>query len=71
MKPRLSLSSFYLKNFKAVQDSKKHKITSLTLFIGNNGSGKSSIVEAMEAFQSVRKVRWKREIQFYERSART
>jgi predicted ATPase len=53
MKPKLSLSSFCLKNFKAVQDSKTIKLTPLTAFIGNNGSGKSSIVEAMETFQSV------------------
>jgi len=42
-----------LKNFKAVQDSKTIKFTPLTAFVGNNGSGKSSIVEAMETFQSV------------------
>ena len=53
MKPKLSLSSFCLKNFKAVQDSKTIRFTPLTVFIGNNGSGKSSIVEAMETFQSV------------------
>lgn len=53
MKSKLSLSSFSLKNFKAVQDSKTIKFTPLTVFIGNNGSGKSSIVEAMETFQSV------------------
>lgn len=53
MKPKLSLSSFCLKNFKAVQDSKTMKFTPLTAFVGNNGSGKSSIVEAMETFQSV------------------
>jgi AAA15 family ATPase/GTPase len=46
MKPKLSLSSFCLKNFKAVQDSKTIRFTPLTVFIGNNGSGKSSIVEA-------------------------
>jgi len=53
MKPKLSLSSFCLKNFQAVQDSKTIKFTPLTAFVGNNGSGKSSIVEAMETFQSV------------------
>ena len=53
MKPKLSLSSFCLKSFKAVQDSKTIKFTPLTAFVGNNGSGKSSIVEAMETFQSV------------------
>jgi predicted ATPase len=44
MKPKLSLSSFCLKNFKAVQDSKTIKFTPLTAFVGNNGSGKSSRV---------------------------
>jgi AAA15 family ATPase/GTPase len=53
MKPKISLSSFSLKNFKAVQDSKTIRFTQLTVFIGNNGSGKSSIVEAMKTFQSV------------------
>lgn len=53
MKPKLSLLSFYLKNFKAVQNSKTIRFTPLTVFIGNNGSGKSSIVEAMETFQSI------------------
>ena len=53
MKSKLSLSSFCLKNFKAVQNSKTIKFTPLTVFIGDNGSGKSSIVEAMETFQSI------------------
>ncbi len=53
MKSKMSLSSFSLKNFKAVQDSKTIRFTPLTVFIGNNGSGKSSIVEAMETFNSV------------------
>ncbi len=53
MKPKISLSSFCLKNFKAVQNSKTIRFTPLTVFIGNNGSGKSSIIEAMETFQSI------------------
>ena len=53
MKSKLPLTSFRLQNFKAVQDSKTIKFTPLTAFIGNNGPGKSSIVEAMETFQSV------------------
>ncbi|MFH1672908.1 MAG: AAA family ATPase [Pseudomonadota bacterium] len=44
MKSKISLSSFSLKNFKAVQDSKTIKFTPLTAFVGNNGSGKSSRV---------------------------
>ncbi len=53
MRSKLSLLSFCLKNFKAVQNSKTIKFTPLTVLIGNNGSGKSSIVEAMETFQSI------------------
>jgi predicted ATPase len=53
MKPNSSLASFCLKNFKAVQDSKTIRFTPLTVFIGNNGSGKSSIVEALETFQAI------------------
>ena len=53
MKSNLFLKSISLKNFKAIQNSKTIKYTPLTVFIGNNGSGKSSIVEAMETFQSI------------------
>jgi predicted ATPase len=49
----MNLSSFCLRNFKAVQNSKSIRFTPLTVFIGNNGSGKSSIVEALETFQSI------------------
>ncbi|MBW2249614.1 MAG: AAA family ATPase [Deltaproteobacteria bacterium] len=49
----MNLSSFCLRNFKAAQNSKSIRFTPLTVFIGNNGSGKSSIVEAMETFQSI------------------
>jgi predicted ATPase len=41
MKGKLSLFSFKVKNFKAVQDRRTIKVTPLTVFIGNNGSGKS------------------------------
>lgn len=46
------LRSFRLKNFKAVRDSGTIQFTPLTVFIGNNGSGKSSIVEGLETFQA-------------------
>ena len=49
----LSLQSFRLKNFKAVRDSGLVKFTPLTVFIGNNGSGKSSLIEGLETFQSI------------------
>ena len=53
MKSKMFLSSFSLKNFKVGQGSKTIRFTPLTVFIGNNGSGKSSIVEAIETFQAV------------------
>ena len=51
MRINLPLAGTQVKNFKAVKDSKIIKFTPLTVFIGNNGSGKSSIVEALETFQ--------------------
>jgi predicted ATPase len=49
----LPLESFRLKNFKAVQDSGDVAFTPLTVFIGNNGSGKSSLIEGLWAFRNV------------------
>ena len=51
MSIKLPLADIQLKNFRGVQDSKTIRFTPLTVFIGNNGSGKSSIVEALETFQ--------------------
>jgi predicted ATPase len=48
-----ALHSFRLRNFKAVRDSGSVKLTPLTVFIGNNGSGKSSLIEGMETFQAI------------------
>lgn len=53
MKKFPALRSFRLENFKAVRDSGTIKFTPLTVFIGNNGSGKSSIIEGLETFQTV------------------
>lgn len=53
MSIRLSLQSFRLKHFKAVRNSGGIRFTPLTVFIGNNGSGKSSIVEALETLQQI------------------
>ncbi len=50
-KNNIPLTSFRLQNFKAVRDSRTIRFTPLTALIGNNGSGKSSIVEALETFQ--------------------
>ena len=47
------LKTFRLRNFKAVRDSGVVKFTPLSVFIGNNGSGKSSIVEGFETFQMI------------------
>jgi len=52
MKP-LALSSMQVKNFKAVRNSGRIKLTPLTAFIGHNGSGKSSLVEALETMQTI------------------
>lgn len=47
------LQSFRLKHFKAVRDSGVIRLTPLTVFIGNNGSGKSSITESLETLQGI------------------
>jgi predicted ATPase len=49
----LYLRSFRLKNFKSVLDSGTIKFTPLTVFIGDNGSGKSSLIEGLETLQSI------------------
>ena len=51
--PRLALSRFRLKNFKAVRDSGIVRFTPLTVFIGNNGVGKSSLIEGMETLRFI------------------
>ena len=52
MKP-LPLKSFRLKNFKSIRDSGDVRFTPLTVFIGNNGSGKSSLIEGLKAFNNI------------------
>ena len=42
-----------IRNFKAIRDSGLIKLMPLTVFIGNNGAGKSSLIEAMQLFQNV------------------
>ncbi|MGH8645485.1 MAG: AAA family ATPase [Gammaproteobacteria bacterium] len=49
----LPLKSFRLRNFKAVRDSGTVKFTPLTVFVGNNGSGKSSLIEGLRTFKGV------------------
>lgn len=47
----LPLKSFRLRNFKAIRDSGTVKFTPLTVFVGNNGSGKSSLIEGLRTFR--------------------
>ncbi len=49
----LALSSLQVKNFKAIRNSGRLKLTPLTALIGYNGSGKSSLVEALETLQTI------------------
>ena len=53
MAKKLALKSFRLKNFKAIQDSGVVKFTPLTVLIGDNGSGKSSLVEGLRTYQKI------------------
>ena len=53
MANKLALKSFRLKNFKAVRDSGVVKFTPLTVLIGDNGSGKSSLVEGLKTYQRI------------------
>ena len=47
------LKSIRVKNFKAIRDSKVIRLTPLTVFVGNNGSGKSSVIEALETYKNI------------------
>ena len=47
------LKSFRLRNFKAIRDSGIIKFTPLTVLVGNNGSGKSSLIEGLETYQAI------------------
>lgn len=49
----MSLKSVRVRNFKAVVDSGTVKLGPLTAFIGNNGAGKSSLIEALETYQAI------------------
>src|SRR5215510_9654300 len=51
MQPSFFLSSVGIENFKAVHRSGTVKLTPLTVFIGDNGSGKSSLLEGLETYQ--------------------
>ena len=47
------LRSFRVENFKAIRDSGQIRFGWLTVLIGNNGSGKSSLIEGLESFRDI------------------
>lgn len=49
----MRLQGVRIRNFKAIVDSKTVKLGPLTAFIGNNGVGKSSLIEALETYQAI------------------
>ena len=51
MNKPLALRSARIKNFKAIRDSGEIMLAPLTVFIGGNGSGKSSFIEALLTYQ--------------------
>ena len=53
MAKKLPLKSFRLKNFKAIRDSGVVKFTPLTVLIGDNGSGKSSLIDGLRTYQQI------------------
>jgi predicted ATPase len=46
------IKSVRIRNFKAIRDSKTIRFSDLAVFIGNNGSGKSSVFEALQFLQT-------------------
>jgi predicted ATPase len=44
------IKSVRIKHFKAIKDSGKLTLGPLTVFVGHNGTGKSSVIEALEFF---------------------
>ena len=53
MTERFNLNRISVSHFKAVRQSGEIALTPLTVFIGNNGTGKSSIVEGLEVYCDV------------------
>lgn len=50
-RPSTILRSVRIRNFKAIHDSRSVRLGDINVFVGNNGSGKSSLIEALEALQ--------------------
>jgi predicted ATPase len=53
MTERFSLNKIAIRYFKAVRQSGEIELTPLTVFIGNNGSGKSSLIEGLETYSDI------------------
>ena len=53
MENKLTIKSLQLQNFKAIRDSGEVEFSPLTVFIGDNGSGKSSLVEGLQTYQRI------------------
>ena len=53
MTPKRAITSLRVKNFKAVHDSGTLTPGGLTVFIGNNGAGKSSVIEALRFLRAL------------------
>lgn len=53
MANKLPLKSFRLKNFKAIRESVIVEFTPLTVLVGDNGSGKSSLIEGLQTYQRI------------------
>lgn len=49
----MKLQHLRVRHFKAIVDSKTVKLGALTVFIGNNGVGKSSLIEALDTYQTI------------------
>lgn len=50
---KLPIGSLSIKNFKAIRDTGPLEFTPLTVLIGQNGSGKSSLIEALLTIQTL------------------
>src|SRR5689334_22867723 len=53
MKSKLPLATFQVHRFKAIADTQIIEFSPLTALIGNNGSGKSSVIEALSTLQAL------------------